>query len=94
MLTLDAAHGKPCGEYGKEAVAVHEQRDSVGQRDQSQREELVQSDRLTMNAAQVEDELADPCAAERANAKAGDHGPGDVNRQPPPAVRPELRACP
>ena len=90
LLTLDAPHGKPCGEYGEEAVGVQEQRDPVRERDEAEREELVQSNRLAMDAAQVEHEFPDPCAAECTNAESRDHGPREVDRQPAPAERPEL----
>ena len=94
MLTLDAPHRQPCGKYRQKAIGIQEQCNPVRQRDEPQREEFIQSHRLAMDAAQVEHELADPCATERTDAKSREHRPREINGQPAPAVRADARVSP
>jgi len=59
VLTLDASHRQPCGEHGEEAIGVKQQRDPIRERDESKSKELVESNRLAVDAPQMDHELPD-----------------------------------
>jgi hypothetical protein len=69
---------------------MHEQRDAVRKGDEPEGEELVQSNRLAVNAPQIDDELPDTGPAESSHAKARGYRPQKVHGEPAPAVRAKL----
>ena len=89
-LLLEPAQGDAGGEHREKAVAVGEAGAPVGQADQAEGEEVVEPHRLLVRAAQVEHELADRGAEDRADADADGHRPDHVDRDPAPAEAAEL----
>ena len=70
VLTLDTSHRQPCGEHGEKAIGVKQQCDPIRKRDESKSKELVEFNRLAVDAPQIDDELPDAGPAEGPDAEA------------------------
>ncbi len=63
---------------------------AVGEGDQPEGEEVVESDRLLVLLSQEEDEVADGGAEEGADRQSAQGGPDDIDREPAPAETAEV----
>ena len=94
VLTLDTSHRQPCGEHREKAIGVNEQRDAIRKRDEPESEELVESNRLAVDAPQIEDELPDTGPAEGPDAEARGYSPHEVHGRASASRMRQSRECP
>ena len=87
-MLLDSLQREPCGEHGKKSRSEAQLRDAVGDRNRSERQELVEADGLLMPRPQVENQFPDQCTQRSADRQPTDdaHNTSNATQRhaPPP----------